>query len=91
MMGTNSKFKVSTLKLPQVLAAGESLAVSVTFAPTAKGEVGGSIILFSNASNRVLYLAMAGRGATSQEVTANPRSLSFGNVRWGRVQGWRPC
>ena len=83
VMGTNSKFKVSTLKLPQVLAAGESLAVSVTFAPTAKGEVGGSIILFSNASNRVLYLAMAGRGATSQEVTANPRSLSFGNVEVG--------
>jgi Abnormal spindle-like microcephaly-assoc'd, ASPM-SPD-2-Hydin len=80
---TNSKFKVSTLNLPQVLAAGESLPISVTFTPTAKGEVGGSIILSSNASNRVLYLAMAAGGATSQAVTASPRNLSFGNVEVG--------
>src|SRR5580700_11496569 len=63
---TDSKFKVATLNLPQVLAAGESLLINVIFTPTAKGEVGGSIILFSNASNRVLYLAMAGSGATGE-------------------------
>jgi len=80
---TDSKFKVSTLNLPQVLAAGESLAVSVTFAPTAKGEVGGSVILSSNASNRVLYLALAGGGTASQAVTASPRNLAFGNVEVG--------
>ncbi len=80
---TDSKFKVSTLNLPQVLAAGESLAVNVTFTPTAKGEVGGSIILYSNASNRVLYLGVAGDGATSQAVTVSPRNLSFGNVEMG--------
>ncbi len=80
---TNSKFKVSTSSLPQVLAAGESLAVNVTFTPTAKGEVGGSIILTSNASNRVLYLPMAGGGATSQAVTVSPRNLSFANVQVG--------
>ena len=80
---TNSKFKVSTLNLPQVLASGESLAVNVVFTPTAKGEVGGSIILVSNASNRVLYLPMAGSGAISQTVTVSPRNLSFGNVEMG--------
>ncbi len=80
---TNSKFKVSTLTLPQVLAAGESLAVSVTFAPTAKGEIGGSLILSSNASNRVLYLGFAGAGVTGEAVTVNPRNLSFGNVELG--------
>jgi Abnormal spindle-like microcephaly-assoc'd, ASPM-SPD-2-Hydin len=80
---TNSIFKVSTLTLPQVLAAGESLVVNVTFTPTAKGEVGGSLILSSNASNRVLYLAMAGSGATSKAVTASPQNLSFGNVAVG--------
>jgi len=80
---TNSEFKVSTLSLPQVLAPGDSLAVSVTFTPTAKGEVGGSVILSSNASNRVIYLAMAGSGAPSQPVTVSPRNLSFGNVEMG--------
>ncbi|MFZ0991874.1 MAG: choice-of-anchor D domain-containing protein, partial [Candidatus Sulfotelmatobacter sp.] len=59
------------------------LAVNVTFTPTAKGEVGGSIILYSNASNRVLYLGVAGDGATSQAVTVSPRNLSFGNVEMG--------
>jgi Abnormal spindle-like microcephaly-assoc'd, ASPM-SPD-2-Hydin len=80
---TDSRFKVSTLKLPQVLAAGESLAVSVTFSPTAKGGVGGSVILSSNASNRAIYLALAGTGVTSEQVTVNPRNLSFGNVEVG--------
>ena len=80
---SDSNFKVSTLKQPQVLASGESLAVSVTFAPTANGGVGGSIILFSNASNRVLYLALAGTGMTREAVTVSPRSLSFGNVELG--------
>jgi Abnormal spindle-like microcephaly-assoc'd, ASPM-SPD-2-Hydin len=80
---TDSKFKVATLNLPQVLAAGESLLINVIFTPTAKGEVGGSIILFSNASNRVLYLAMAGSGATGEAVTVSPRNLSFGNVEVG--------
>ena len=40
---------------------GRESAVNVVFTQTAKGEVGGSIILVSNASNRVLYLPMAGQ------------------------------
>ena len=80
---TDSRFKVSTLELPQILAAGESLAVSVTFSPTAKGGVGGSVILSSNASNRAIYLALAGTGVTREQVTVNPRNLSFGNVEVG--------
>jgi hypothetical protein len=79
----DSEFKVSTLKLPQALAAGESLAVSVTFTPTAKGGVGGVVTLVSNASNRVLHLALAGTGATSEAVTVSPRDLSFGSVAVG--------
>lgn len=78
-----SNFTVSTLKLPQVLAAGESLTLNVTFAPTARGGVGGVLTLVSNASNRVLHLALAGTGVTDAAVTASPQNLSFGNVGLG--------
>jgi hypothetical protein len=79
----NSLFKVSSPTLPCVLTAGESLAVSVTFAPTAKAGVGGEITLVSNASNRRLYMVLAGHGVPREVVTISPRSLSFGDVEVG--------
>ena len=80
---SDSNFKVGNLTLPRVLAPGESLAVSITFAPTAKGLVGGEITLVSNATNRILDLALAGTGVTRERVTVSPRSISFGNVQLG--------
>jgi Abnormal spindle-like microcephaly-assoc'd, ASPM-SPD-2-Hydin len=80
---SDSNFKVSNLMLPRVLAPGESLAVSVTFTPTARVAFGGVITLLSNASNRVLYLGLAGTGVTSEAVTVNPRNVSFGDVELG--------
>jgi hypothetical protein len=80
---SDSKFKVSHLALPQVLAAGESFAVSVNFAPTARGWVGGAITLVSNASNRILTLTVAGAGVTREAVTVSPESVSFGSVNVG--------
>jgi trimeric autotransporter adhesin len=80
---SDSNFKVANLTLPRVLAPGESLAVSVTFAPIAKGLVGGEITLVSNATNRILDLALAGTGVTRERVTVSPRSISFGNVQLG--------
>ncbi|MGC2608907.1 MAG: choice-of-anchor D domain-containing protein [Candidatus Sulfotelmatobacter sp.] len=39
--------------------------------------------MISNASNRVVYLALAGTGVTSKALTVNPQNLSFGNVGLG--------
>lgn len=80
---TDSKFKLADLSLPRVLAAGESLGVSVTFAPTATGGVGGEIILVSDATNRIVTVALSGTGVTRERVTVSPRGLSFGNVEVG--------
>jgi hypothetical protein len=80
---SSSKFKVSKLKLPLVLAAGESLELSVTFAPTATGAVNGQVTFASNATNRTLNLAVGGAGVTSEAVTASPASVSFGSVAMG--------
>jgi hypothetical protein len=79
----DSAFQVSHATLPRVLAAGESLAVSVTFAPTAKGWVGGAITLVSNATKRILTVALGGRGVTREGVTVTPRGVAFGNVALG--------
>ena len=81
---SNSKFKVSKLKLPQVLATGKGLEVSVTFAPTAKGWVGGHVTVISNASNQALKLEVGGAGVTRETVTASPASISFGDVDVGK-------
>src|SRR5271170_978925 len=60
----HSQFKVSKLKLPQVLAAGASLEVSVTFAPSATGWVDGQLTFASTASNPTLNLGVGGLGVT---------------------------
>lgn len=80
---SSGKFKVSNLKLPQVLAAGASLEVSVIFSPSATGYVSGQVSFVSNASNPTLSLGVNGSGVTSETVTASPASVSFGNVAVG--------
>jgi hypothetical protein len=80
---SNSGFEVSNLKLPQVVAAGERFAVSVTFAPAVTGQTSGQVTFISNAPNPPLTLGVSGAGVTSQSVTANPASVSFGNVYVG--------
>jgi hypothetical protein len=79
----NSKFKVFNFKLPQVLAAGVSLEVSVAFTPTAVGSQSGEITFVSNAPDHNLTLIVGGAGVTTQPMTASPTSLVFGNVSVG--------
>jgi len=79
----DSKFKVSHATLPLVLAAGESFAVSVTFAPTSKGWVGGTITLVSKAPKRIITVGLGGTGVTREGVTVSPRSVAFGDVALG--------
>jgi hypothetical protein len=78
---SNSRFRVSNLGLPKVLAPGATLDVNVTFAPTAVGWVGGQITVVSNAFTRAFSLG--GAGVTTPGVTASPATVSFGNVGVG--------
>jgi len=83
LSANRSEIKVSHATLPRVLAAGESLAVSVTFAPTAKGWIGGAITLISNATDRILTVPFAGTAVAREGVAVTPRSVAFGNVALG--------
>jgi hypothetical protein len=80
---SNAVFQVTKLKLPQVIAAGATLEVAISFTPGKTGWDGGQISFTSNASNPTLNLGVSGDGVTSESVNANPLSLSFGTVKVG--------
>ncbi|MGB0015615.1 MAG: choice-of-anchor D domain-containing protein [Candidatus Sulfotelmatobacter sp.] len=89
MDSSDGKFKVSKPKLPAVLAAGKSLKVNVTFAPTAKGWLGAHVTVLSNASDRTLTLDVGGTGVSTEgkpKLTIAPATLSFGKVGVGSTE-----
>jgi hypothetical protein len=79
---TGSEFSVSGVTLPVDLAAGGSISLSVTFAPTADGRTAGTVT-FSSIGNPNLQLQVAGSGVASEALVASPSSLSFGQVAVG--------
>jgi MYXO-CTERM domain-containing protein len=70
--------------LPVEVAPGESLSLSVTFAPTAFGEASGSLSLTSNASGDPSTVTLSGRGLAPRMVVT-PASLDLGSVNVGRT------
>jgi hypothetical protein len=82
MAVSDSAFTPGTLSLPLVLLAGQSFELSVSFAPQAAGWTGGTIKLSTDGSNAAA-LQVEGTGVSSQAVTANPATVSFGQVAIG--------
>ncbi len=78
---TGSGFTTTGLSLPLTLAAGQSVAFSVTFKPQSSGPVSGALTLTSDASNGALIVPIAGSGATAGALASSPASLSFGSVQ----------
>jgi hypothetical protein len=79
----NAAFTTSELQLPMVLAAGQSVDLSVIFSPTVQGWTGGTIKVSSNASNSSLQMWVQGTGVGSQALTITPSIVSFGQVALG--------
>jgi hypothetical protein len=80
---SNNAFKVPDFKLPQILAAGETLEVNVTFTPSVVGSASGQLTFVSNASDHNLVVNVGGSGVTSESVVGSPASLVFDNVSVG--------
>jgi len=80
---SNSEFTTSSLGLPLVLPAGQSINLSVTFTPTVIGWIDGTIKFSSNASNPSLVFDIRGTGVSSDPVTASPSMVPFGQVAIG--------
>ncbi len=83
---SGSGFAFSGMTLPTTLAAGQSATVSLIFSPEATGAASGSLSITSDASNPAVTLPLAGTGVASGMLTANPPSLTFGNVLIGSTQ-----
>lgn len=79
----NAEFTTSSLTLPLVLAAGQSMELSINFTPTATGWTYGKISFSSNASNTTLMLPVLGGGTRSEFGISSPSSVSFGQVAMG--------
>ena len=76
---TGTGFSVSGPSLPVTLATGQSVALNVSFAPTAAGPVNGSIFV----DGASLNLFLTGTGMAIGQLSIAPSTLSFGNVNVG--------
>lgn len=86
-------YAISGIKCPVSLAAGQSVSVSVTFAPPAPGADSGLVSLVTQnwwKQNRdgtsTAQLNLSGTGVSSGMIAATPASVAFGNVPVGNSQ-----
>ncbi len=84
---TPQGFTVSGLSRSNFLAAGQTLAFSIVFAPTATGTTSGSVsITASNKTNKgfakssTASISVTGTGVTQGQLSPNPTSVNFGSV-----------
>ena len=84
VMGTG--FSLGSITVPQTLAAGQSLTLSVSFAPKSAGTASGTLTLASNASNANLIVSLSATGTSPGQLSVSPGSISFGNVVVGTSQ-----
>ena len=66
------------------IAVGQSATIQVQFAPTSPSAVTGMLTVTSDASNSPLAISLSGTG-TQGGLSANPASISFGNLPVGNV------
>lgn len=67
-----------------LLAPGDSLEVTVTFAPSAKGPSAGSLTIYSNDPDSPdTTVALSGNGVALPDIGVDPDSLDFGVVAVG--------
>ena len=75
-----SQFTVGGLSLPLTLAAGQSVAFTVTFSPLVSGAVSGSLSFISNASDSLLSGTLSGTGQIVQHTVSLSWSPSTSSV-----------
>jgi hypothetical protein len=79
---TGSEFSASGPTFPLTLNPGQSIAMSVTFAPQSAGEVGGSVFIFGGGLN--IPMTGTGTAAAAGQLSVAPSPLNFGNVTIGQ-------
>jgi Abnormal spindle-like microcephaly-assoc'd, ASPM-SPD-2-Hydin len=80
---SNSKFVVEKLKLPQAVAAGGHINVSVAFTPTATGLLDGHVTVVGSGVDEAFGVSGTGTGTSKSQLTITPSTLNFGDVAVG--------
>ena len=73
------------VEVPGILNPAESVTLVGSFAPTAVGDITGTITVVSNAANSPLKLAVTGTGA-QPGLSISPSSFNFGSVVDGQTK-----
>ena len=76
---TGAGFFMSGFSNVVTLAAGQSMALAVTFAPRTPGSYSGSLSVTSNASNSPTLISLSGTGVQPQ-ISVSPASVNFGSA-----------
>lgn len=78
-------FTLTSSAFPMTVAANQSVAITVTYAPTTTGAATGTLAITSNAPNSALSFALAGTATAVPTGTLSPQtaSLGFGSVQMG--------
>jgi len=83
---SGSSFTWTGLSTPATLTPGQKANLTIDFSPKSAGSLSGSISFASNAPSSPLVVSLSGTGATATyTLSANPTSLSFGNVAVGNT------
>jgi len=78
-------FAVTSPALPSTLSSGQSLALTIQFAPQTAGQLSGSLVIASSASNSMLTVALLGSGtaASAGTIAANSTTVNFAPTQVG--------
>jgi hypothetical protein len=83
---TGSEFSLSGIATPKIISSGQTAALTLAFVPTAAGSANGSLAVTSNdPANPTVNVPVTGSGTNTPmgQLTANPTTLSFGNINTG--------
>ncbi len=86
IQGLNSQFQVPGLALPLLLAAGQTASFNVQFAPTGQGDPSVTIAFAGPNAQVIASVTANGDGTTNGQLSPNPSSIAFGNVKVGSTQ-----
>jgi hypothetical protein len=86
IQSTNASFTVSSITLPLVIAAGQSVPFTVQFQPTASGDPSATVSFEGANGQTYAALQVQGDGVTPGQLAINPGSVNFGSVMIGGTQ-----
>jgi hypothetical protein len=84
--GSSSDLQVLGISPPLALGAGQSVAFSVQFHPSATGDVSRRISLLGANSDVLVSLTASGKSATPGQLSPNPSAVAFGSMKVGSSQ-----